>query len=834
MPRRGLISMYLNVRDGVHIMYLCDRKVIVNQQQPQHEAVNPISCLLGLCHPSSQHPSLFSTVTLIGAMPVLLNADASFSSKQELLDLQDCPQGSVDNTPSPLDSQTVSPIESGPGSLRRDHGGIRPKILTGTSTLQREIQTVDGIISVETSMGSKFTSEDLDPQCGWGALTHRTLQVFNTPRWLLFFLCTASFLQGMIINGFINTVVTSLERRFDLRSYQAGLIASSYDIAACVCLAFVSYFGGTGHKPRWLGWGVLMMALGSLVFALPHFTTPPYQVSLPEHTGMCSANRTGPCHNKESTGLSNYRFVFMLGQFLHGMGATPLYTLGVTYLDENVKSSYAPVYIGIFYTAAILGPAAGYLLGGFFLKMYTETHLTTELTPENPLWVGAWWIGFLAGGAATLIIALPILGYPRQLPGSQKLAAMRVSEAHQIKDGSNATASDPQFGKSVKDMPRSVLMLLKNPPFLFLCLAGATEATLIAGMSTFGPKFLESQFNLSASEAATWFGIMVVPAGGGGTFLGGYIVKRLNLRCRGIIRFCMLCALVSLLAIFIFLIHCPNEPMAGITEPYRSAVHRSPQFQYQYPTSNTSNQPLTNSSDLEPDSLLAECNSGCSCARELYNPVCGDDGVMYYSPCHAGCSTIHHTDATTGRQVYSGCSCVLNTTEDVGMALAGKCSGSCNHMPAFLSLFFIVISFTFLCSIPALTATLRCVPDSQRSFGLGIQWIVVRTLGSVPGPIAFGSVIDLSCLLWQDKCGEQGSCYLYQNSAMSQYTLVTGIIYKVMGIIFFLLASILYQPPPESPQSSCESTDQGAGDVGDLPIKDLPQDGVIANPHARF
>jgi hypothetical protein len=57
------------------------------------------------------------------------------------------------------------------------------------------------------------------------------------------------------------------------------------------------------------------------------------------------------------------------------------------------------------------------------------------------------------------------------------------------------------------------------------------------------------------------------------------------------------------------------------------------------------------SSDLEPDSLLAECNSGCSCARELYNPVCGGDGVMYYSPCHAGCSTLHHTDATTGRQV---------------------------------------------------------------------------------------------------------------------------------------------------------------------------------------
>lgn len=53
---------------------------------------------------------------------------------------------------------------------------------------------------------------------------------------------------------------------------------------------------------------------------------------------------------------------------------------------------------------------------------------------------------------------------------------------------------------------RALLLLLKNPTFAFLCLAGATEATLIAGMSTFGPKFLESQFGLSASEAATWFG----------------------------------------------------------------------------------------------------------------------------------------------------------------------------------------------------------------------------------------------------------------------------------------------------------------------------------------
>ncbi|KAF7460779.1 hypothetical protein GHT09_018790 [Marmota monax] len=255
-----------------------------------------------------------------------------------------------------------------------------------------------------------------DTACGWRAFAPRCLQVFNTPKGLLFFLCVASFLQGMTVNGFINTVITSIERRFDLHSYQSGLIASSYDIAACLCLTFVSYFGGNGHKPRWLGWGVLVLGSGSLVFALPHFTAGRYEVEVDEGARTCPANQSVLCADSTS-GLSRYRLVFMLGQFLHGMGATPLYTLGVTYLDENVKSSYSPVYIAIFYTAAILGPAAGYLVGGAMLNVYTELGQRTELTTESPQWVGAWWIGFLGAGAAAFLIAIPILGYPRRLPG---------------------------------------------------------------------------------------------------------------------------------------------------------------------------------------------------------------------------------------------------------------------------------------------------------------------------------------------------------------------------------------------------------------------------------
>lgn len=39
----------------------------------------------------------------------------------------------------------------------------------------------------------------------------------------------------------------------------------------------------------------------------------------------------------------------------------------------------------------------------------------------------------------------------------------------------------------------------------------------------------------------------------------------------------------------------------------------------------------------EPTSLNSTCNSACGCTTKKFNPICGVNGVTYYSPCHAGC-----------------------------------------------------------------------------------------------------------------------------------------------------------------------------------------------------
>lgn len=57
-------------------------------------------------------------------------------------------------------------------------------------------------------------------------------------------------------------VLSTIERRYEFSSVLAGLIASFFDIAVLISVLFISYFGGRGHKPRWLGISLIIQGTG--------------------------------------------------------------------------------------------------------------------------------------------------------------------------------------------------------------------------------------------------------------------------------------------------------------------------------------------------------------------------------------------------------------------------------------------------------------------------------------------------------------------------------------------------------------------------------------------
>ena len=46
------------------------------------------------------------------------------------------------------------------------------------------------------------------------------------------------------------------------------------------------------------------------------------------------------------TGGDKYLVVFIIAQLVHGIGFSPMFTLGTAYMDENEDHSVAAVYVG--------------------------------------------------------------------------------------------------------------------------------------------------------------------------------------------------------------------------------------------------------------------------------------------------------------------------------------------------------------------------------------------------------------------------------------------------------------------------------------------------------
>ena len=60
-------------------------------------------------------------------------------------------------------------------------------------------------------------------------------------------------------------------------------------------------------------------------------------IVLPGDTESCSSE----------SDLQHYLYVLILGQLLHGLGGTTLYTVGVALIDDSVSANSSPMYIGM-------------------------------------------------------------------------------------------------------------------------------------------------------------------------------------------------------------------------------------------------------------------------------------------------------------------------------------------------------------------------------------------------------------------------------------------------------------------------------------------------------
>eukprot|EP00057_Strongylocentrotus_purpuratus_P026268 XP_011680742.1 PREDICTED: solute carrier organic anion transporter family member 4A1 [Strongylocentrotus purpuratus] len=600
------------------------------------------------------------------------------------------------------------------------------------------------------------------PECGWWKFKPRCMRACMNVKAYLVIYSLIGIVQVMTSYGMVSIAVTTIEKRFQLTSFQSGIILSAYQFASMFFTVFITYIGEQRHKPLWVGWGSMFLALGSILFTLPHFLSDFYNPEDRSSGGSDQAvcplsnlsmgvamDTCGGGNETESGGdggdPSRFLWLFVLAQLCNSLAAAPVFTLGVTYLDDNLSTKTFGLYMGIFNAVMSFGPAAGYFIGTMTLSLHTNFYSdlsSVTITPDNPLWVGAWWLGFLISASLVILSGFTIMAFPRALPGMKKNQRERRRQGNK----GSEFVSRPGLGNSIRDAPRALVKILSNVPFLFLSLEAATDYFIGTGIFVFTPKFFESQFNMNARDVGKSLGFIVMTQHFLGSIISGGIIKKFDLKFEGLLKLSICSVFASLLVGLGFLMHCPNPPLAGITVEYQTSTRIS----------------------ADEVSLISACNSHCTCT-EYFEPVCGEDNVMYFSPCYAGCREDEYVD-DAGTTVFTDCRCImLNGTSTPHNGQRGS-------------------------TVPVRGS----VSYSQRAFALGVQCIFYGGLGTVPAPIVFGLVIDRACIKWDESsCSGSGACLIYDNQAFARYFLILVVCFKSASFLLLVLSRWCYTPAEE-------------------------------------
>lgn len=102
---------------------------------------------------------------------------------------------------------------------------------------------------------------------------------------------------------------------------------------------------------RWLGAGMFILGLGALLFATPQFIAGEYDVGKTANLSF-EACRDAYDFAPDCKGSSSVYVVFILGNILIGVGFTPLFTIGTSYIDDIIHPKCTPICLGVFYTVA--------------------------------------------------------------------------------------------------------------------------------------------------------------------------------------------------------------------------------------------------------------------------------------------------------------------------------------------------------------------------------------------------------------------------------------------------------------------------------------------------
>ncbi|CAD6187532.1 unnamed protein product [Caenorhabditis auriculariae] len=579
-------------------------------------------------------------------------------------------------------------------------------------------------------------------------------------------------IQGTYLGYFVG-MLTTLERRFGFTSGKSGLLLSFYDIGHTIAILVVGYFGARSHLPRITGIGVLLSAFAMALLALPvviYGTVDSASEQLLQQKEMygyemsCNPDRElssqGEDCKKEHREHTVVFIILAIGQFLAGVFAAPFNTLAYVYIDTNVKDKReSPFLLGLLTSMYAFGPALGFALSSGLTQVYTTLGTPPlHIGVHDEHWIGAWWMGFLICSLLYFLVSIPFYFFPKTYfhPGTSDPLMDKHRSRALMRENEDMSTKE-RFLQALRDFPYIVYDLVRNRVFVTMVIAWMFGSYLIGGYQTYLPKYIETQYGRSASMADVYAGTISIGAIAVSTALGGWLLTKYNIAPRSSILCLFGCWTVILMSYIIGM-------FLGCDQPNMDGLHYF--------------EPYDRWNFYSSEEMLKDCISDCNCNGVFRFDAVNYDGQNFFSPCHAGCRNYNpFTD------VWSDCQCALG-----GSVSKGLIHPTCDIFFAYFAVMFIGLFFGNLFFMVTMMIVLRSVYDDQKVIALSFASCATNLLGFIPAPIIYGSVIDLSCILWNSRCpGDKGNCVLYDNNKLRFDFHITNASFQLFAIISVLV-----------------------------------------------
>lgn len=346
--------------------------------------------------------------------------------------------------------------------------------------------------------------------------------------------------------------LSSVEKRFSLSSQESSIIIAADAASPLLAAAAFLFCLRRPSTASALSGGVMLSLTGVIASCLPYVI---FGAGVPEiskdssssracrdsQDGHCQESSDGPW-SASKTGQTSRDISALVaiaclvaGNFFNGLGTVACQVAGASHIANN-KTSPA-VHFGTQFVCRFIGRGVGLALSSICLTYSERPWAVSADASQESKGIGGWWLGYPVIALCLIInlLALALLANSREngLENTEK------------NSGSAAARKTGRNEGSIHVLKR----LFTNPLYVFRLFGTIVVNIAMMGYSTTFPKYLEHQFNQSASKASMLTGSTMMFSNIIGTILGASLVHFYRPQPRTIALHSLIVTIVAAVAI---------------------------------------------------------------------------------------------------------------------------------------------------------------------------------------------------------------------------------------------------------------------------------------------